>query len=141
MKKTYHGSCHCGAVRFEAGIDLTETPIRKCNCSFCLKSGYKKALIGYDELRITAGEERLQNYHAEDSNWPEGDIDHHRCPECGMQPFSRGYLEEIMGGNFWAVNVACLDDVTEEELAAAPVIYEDGMRDRQDREPEITSYL
>ena len=58
-----------------------------------------------------------------------------------MQPFSRGYLEEIMGGNFWAVNVACLDDVTEGELAAASVIFEDGKRDRQDREPEITGYL
>ena len=141
MTKTYHGSCHCGEIRFEADVDLSETAIRKCNCSFCLKSGYKKALIGYDELRITAGEDLLQNCRAQDSNWPEGDIDHYRCPNCGMQPFSRGYLEEIMGGNFWAVNGACLDDVTEEELAAAPVIYEDGKRDRQDREPEITRYL
>lgn len=100
MKKLYHGSCHCGAVRFEADIDLTETPIRKCNCSFCLKSGYKKALIGYDEPRITPGKARLQNYHAEGSNWPEGDIDHYRCPERGVQPFSRGYLRKMMGGNF-----------------------------------------
>jgi hypothetical protein len=55
------------------------------------------------------------------------------CPTCGVQPFSRGYLEEAMGENFWAVNVACPDDASEEELATAPVIYEDGMRDRQDR--------
>lgn len=46
-----------------------------------------------------------------------------------------------MGGNFWAVNVACLDDVTEEELAAAPIVYEDGKHDRQDQTPEITVYL
>ena len=46
-----------------------------------------------------------------------------------------------MGGNFWAVNVACLDDATDAELAGAPVIYEDGKRDRQDRAPEVTSYL
>ncbi|MGH3146706.1 MAG: GFA family protein [Rubrobacter sp.] len=139
--KAYQGSCHCGEVRFEADLGLTETPIRKCNCSFCLKSGYKKALIGYDELRITAGEAHLQNYHAKQSNWPDGHIDHYRCPECGMQPFSRGYLEEQMGGNFWAENVACLDDATEEELADVPVVFEDGKRDRQDRPPEITAYL
>ncbi|TIU05586.1 MAG: GFA family protein, partial [Mesorhizobium sp.] len=62
------------------------------------------------------------------------------CPNCGANFLSRGYLD-FMGGNFWAVNVACLDDVTEEELAAAPIVYEDGRRDRQDRAPEITGYL
>lgn len=52
MKRTYHGSCHCGAAHFEANLGLTGTPMPKCNCSFYLKSGYKKALIGYDDLRM-----------------------------------------------------------------------------------------
>ncbi len=140
MMRTYRGSCHCGTIRFTAAIDLAQG-IRRCNCSFCLKAGYKKALIPFDALHITHGDAQMRDYHAQPSSWPPGDVNHYHCPTCAAQPFSRGYLEKEMGGNFWAVNVACLDDASEEELAAAPIIFEDGKRDRQDRAPEITAYL
>lgn len=140
MRKTYHGSCHCGALRFEADIDLAEG-IRKCNCTFCRKVGYQKSLVAYEGLRVVEGQDAMRDYQATPSYWPAGDINHYMCPDCGTHTFSRGYLEKEMGGNFWAVNVACLDDATEEELDSAPKIYEDGIRDRQDRVPAITGYL
>jgi hypothetical protein len=46
-----------------------------------------------------------------------------------------------MGGAFHAVNIACLDDVGPEELAQAPITYEDGRNDAWERPPAVTRYL
>ena len=139
-EKTYHGTCHCGAVAFELDLDPLTTEVRRCNCSYCLKTGYKKALMPFDSLRVTAGRDALANYHAEGSSWPPGTIDHYRCSRCGVQTHSRGELEQ-MGGDFYAVNLACLDDLPEESFAQMDIVYEDGRRDRQDCAPQITRHL
>lgn len=140
MKKLFHGSCHCGAARFEASIDLDQG-IRKCNCSFCWKTGYRKSFATDDAVEITAGRDVMIDYLPTPLHWPEGHIHHYMCPRCGVHVVSRGFLEKEMGGWFWAVNVSCLDDVTEEEMAAAPSIYEDGKHDRQLDAPKVTAYL
>jgi hypothetical protein len=139
MKKTYHGSCHCGGVRFECDLDLDEGT-RRCNCSFCLKSRYWKALAKSDSFRLLDGEKVMAAYQASSSLWPPGNVYHFFCGTCGVRPFSRGCLEEF-GGDFHMVNIVCLDDATDEELARAPVQFEDGRRDCWNATPTETRHL
>jgi len=127
MKKTYHGSCHCQAVRFECELDLDDGTSR-CNCSVCTKARFWKTVVKADAVRIVGGEEELTEYRFGGNN-----IRHLFCRTCGIKPFGRGHLDEL--GDFVAVNLACLDDATDEELAAAPVRYEDGRHNNWNETP------
>jgi hypothetical protein len=131
--KTYHGSCHCGAVRFEARFDLAAGTIR-CNCSICTKKRWWGAMVKPQDFHLLAGEEALEEYtfgrHIEK---------HRFCRHCGVQPFVLG--ESPVRGEFVAVNVGTLDGVDDAELAAAPIRYIDGRHDRWDAAPAETRYL
>jgi len=67
-------------------------------------------------------------------------IHHLFCSRCGVKAFGSGDVEEL-GDKFYAINVACLDDATDEELAQAPVTFENGRNDRWDQAPAETRYL
>lgn len=134
MKKTYQGSCHCGEVRFECELDLADGT-SKCNCSVCRKGRFWKAVIPAAGFRLRQGRDALTEY-----TFGSRSIRHLFCARCGIKPFGRGYLEEI-GGEFYAINVACLDNAPDEELAAAPVRYEDGSNNNWNSLPRVTRYL
>ncbi len=140
MKKTYLGSCHCGGVRFECEADLARDTSR-CNCSICAKTRYWKVLVKADKFRLLQGEDSLTDYQFGSST-----VHHLFCSRCGVKPFGRAYLDitflgEVVRGEFYAVNVACLDDATAGELAGAHVRYEDGWNDAWESAPAETKYL
>jgi hypothetical protein len=133
--KTYHGSCSCGAVQFECDLDLSQGTVR-CNCSFCRKARFWFAQAKGDAFRLLEGAEALTDFQRTPPNKPEPYLHLLFCKTCGVRPFSKGGA-----GEFHAVNVSCLDDATDEELAKAPVHYADGRNDDWKTSSPDTRYL
>ena len=97
--KTYHGSCHCGVVRFEAELDLSA--VNRCNCSICSKKGQVSARTPAERFRMISGEDALVLYQFNTNT-----AEHYFCRHCGIHPYSRPRADP----NLYNVNVNCLDD-------------------------------
>ena len=132
--KTYHGSCHCGAVKFEAALDLSQGS-SKCNCTFDRKVRSWSAFVKPEAFKLTQGKDSLTEYHKH-SEAPRK----YFCKTCGVYLYGEGNAD-YMGGPFVAVYLSALDDATPEELAAIPVRYSDGLNNNWQNPPAITSYL
>jgi hypothetical protein len=130
--KTYHGSCHCGNVRFAADIDLGRGTI-KCNCSVCTKMRFWGAQVEPSAFRLLSDGE-LGEYRFLSQR--DG---HYFCKRCGIHTHATGESPRI--GRFVAVFLACLDDVSADELIAAPVRYLDGRNDIWNAAPAETRHL
>ena len=120
--RTYHGSCHCGAVRFEADLDLAQ-PTYRCNCSICRRTRFWPAVAREEGFRLLSGRETLTQY-----LFNKRRNEHWFCRVCGVRAFGVGNDTPI--GRMIGVNLGCLEGVTEEELAQLPITYVDGMHDR-----------
>lgn len=133
MLKTYQGSCHCGAVRFEAQLDLAQATYR-CNCSICRRNRFWVAVAQPAGFRLLAGEQELTEYLFNTRK-----NQHFFCKRCGIRPFGVG--NDMPTGKMIGVNIGCLEGVSEAELAKIPITYVDGMNERWQERPEFFSHL
>ena len=131
MLKTYKGSCHCGAVKFEADIDLAQGT-NKCNCTICTKTRNWNVIVKPGAFRLIQGEDALSDYRFGTKQGA-----HLFCRTCGVRTFERGHIKEI-GGDYVSIKVASLDDVELKELIDAPVRLANG-RDNKWWEPPAES--
>jgi len=132
MLKTYHGSCHCGAVKFEAELDLTQSSYR-CNCSICRRTRFWPAVAKPGGFRLLTGEADLKQYLFNTRK-----NQHYFCKHCGVRAFGVGTETPI--GVMYGVNLGCLEDVSDEDLSRVPITYVDGRSDRF-AAPEHFSHL
>ncbi len=134
MLKTYQGSCHCGAIRYEADIDLAQGTSR-CNCTFCLKTRAWSAFVKPDAFRLAAGSQEGTAYHKH----AEAPVKYH-CPRCGVLTHAKGEAD-YMGGPFVSVFVNTLDDASPEELVSGPIRFCDGLHNNWMNPPADIRHL
>lgn len=131
---TYAASCHCGNVRIEADIDLA-AGTGKCNCSICTKARFWGAVVKPDAFRLLSDPAEVIDYSfgSHRVHWP-------FCKTCGVRVYGHGNIPEV-GGEFYTVSLATLDDVNVSELCEAPVSYSDGRHDNWWNAPAETRHL
>ena len=133
MLKTYQGSCHCGSIRFEADLDLSEGTYR-CNCSICRRTRFWVAVAKPEAFRLLSGEDAMTEYRFNTKK-----NQHFFCKGCGVRCFGVGNDTPI--GKMYGINIGCLQEVSEEELSALAITYVDGMNDRWQDAPAFVYHL
>ncbi|MGQ0672092.1 MAG: GFA family protein [Hyphomicrobium sp.] len=112
MSTNHTGGCHCGGVRFEATVDLSNTIT--CNCSICRRAGTILTFTPQSSFRLLQGEDLLTDY-----QFASRTIHHVFCRVCGIRSFARGVMPD--GTPIAAINVRCLDGVDLDALSPAAV--------------------
>lgn len=96
---TYHGSCHCGAVRFEVDAELSQ--IERCTCSICSKKGGLFVRVPPNQFRQLQGQDDLTLYQFNTEL-----AKHFFCKRCGIHTFGH----PRSAPELFLINVRCLDD-------------------------------
>jgi hypothetical protein len=121
---TLNGSCHCGAVRFEADLPLGLSSARRCTCSICRMRGAVAVTSTSEGFRLVKGGDHLASYRFNTRT-----AEHHFCTVCGIYTHHkrRSNPDEL------GVNVACLEGVSPFDFPEV-VVYDGQRHPADDRE-------
>jgi hypothetical protein len=108
----YEGGCHCGKVRFDVELDLSQ-PVITCNCSICAKTAMLLAFAGVEQFRLHSGEGAVTDY-----QFGKKSIHHLFCSTCGVRSYGWGHGPD--GKEMRSINVRCLDGVDVAALKLYP---------------------
>jgi hypothetical protein len=97
---TVRGGCHCGAIRFVAEVEA-QPKVLDCNCSICVKTGFRHLIVPHDKFRLEQGAEALTSY-----RFGTGAAEHLFCRICGVKSFYQPRSHPAA----WSVNFNALDD-------------------------------
>lgn len=120
--KTYKGSCHCGAVKYQADIDLSKGTM-KCNCHLCTKMRSWKVFIKPEGFKLIFGADQVSEYHGKNPT-----AQRFFCKTCGIYLYEIGDAE-WMGGPFVGIFLNSLDDASIDELMEGSMNFANGRDD------------
>jgi len=100
--KTYTGTCHCKAVRFEVRSEKITDNVYRCDCSLCKKKAIVMAAEYKSHFTVTAGADQLSSY-----KWNKKIAEHFFCKNCGVYTHHKRRRDPDQ----ICINFACLDDV------------------------------
>ncbi len=110
----YHGSCHCGRIRFE--IEGTIEGAATCNCSICERKGAVMWFVPREQLKLLTPDADAGTY-----TFNKHHIRHRFCPTCGMHPYGEGVAPD--GTASAAINIRCIEGI---DLGSIPTQQYDG---------------
>ncbi len=96
---TYHGSCHCGQVKFKVTTEIDK--VVACNCSICTKKGVLHHRVAPEQFSLVEGKKHLTLYQFDTK-----EAKHYFCNACGIHSFCNPRSAPGM----YSINVRCLDD-------------------------------
>ncbi|KIW32510.1 uncharacterized protein PV07_04047 [Cladophialophora immunda] len=131
-KKTFKGSCHCGFIKYEAALALTDPPTAgRCNCTICVKQGFTGIRLPREDFTLLSPASLSE---ARDYQFRSPDIHKYFCGTCGIHVCGEGKFEFPPGSGtmheFFSINAVTLDQPQDGlDLSQFKMRYVDGRND------------